>query len=303
VLVCPLIKYIELRDGRDMRPAGFRLIVPLTDSFWTFLPRFFGRLASTTWSHLWFLAYLLVLSVLLLPVLLACARTAPVLRAPPAWTVVTPGIVLGVLVVLVGGYWPYYPNLYGDAGNLAYYGACLCLGAFMAAWPGFATLLERAWPALLAAALAGFAGVTSCGEIPAGRFCVGFTAWCCSAALLGFAASHRPQRSALLDALSEATLPVYVLHHVPVLMLGLLMLPTGLPWPLQVALIWGEGLASSAAIYLLAVRPWRATRVLFGMSAAYRGANPGGSRHAAAIIAEPGTIESLAGAAAGPANR
>ena len=66
VLVCPLIKYIELRDGRDMRPAGFRLIVPLTDSFWTFLPRFFGRLASATWSHLWFLAYLLVLSVLLL---------------------------------------------------------------------------------------------------------------------------------------------------------------------------------------------------------------------------------------------
>ena len=287
VLVCPLIKYIELRGGRDMRPAGFRLIAPLTDSFWTFLPKFFGRLASTTWSHLWFLAYLLVLSIVLLPLLTRCARMAPHPAVPPAWTVLLPGAGLGVLVLMVNGYWPYYPNLYGDLGNLCYYGACLGLGAGLAAWPGSALRLQSTWPGLLLAAAAGFVGVAWFGEGPAGRFCVGFTAWCASAALLGFAAGHRPGPSALLDRIGEATLPVYVLHHLPVLALGVLLVPTGLGWPVQVALVWTGGLAVSGAAYLLLVRPWRVMRVLFGMAAAYPAGKPGAPRHDRPNIAEP----------------
>ncbi len=297
VLVCPLIKYIELRGGRDMRPAGFRLIAPLTDSFWTFLPEFFGRLASTTWSHLWFLAYLLVLSVLLLPLLLQCARMVPRQAVPPVWTALLPGFGLGMLLLLVDGYWPYYPNLYGDIGNLCYYGACLGLGAGLAAWPGSALRLQSAWPGLLLAAVAGFGAATWFGEGPAGRFCVGFTAWCGSATLLGFAATHRPAPAALLDRIGEATLPVYVLHHLPVLALGVLLMPTGLAWPVQVALVWSGGLAASAAAYLLLVRPWRAMRVLFGMTAAYPAGKPGAPRHDRPNIAKPDR------AAARPAGR
>jgi glucan biosynthesis protein C len=299
VLLCPFIKYIELRGGRDMRPAGFRLIAPFTESFWQFLPHFFGRLASTTWSHLWFLAYLFVLSVLLSPLLLAAARIRPALAVPPFWTLAAPAAALGALVVLVGGYWPYYPNLYGDIGNLGYYAACMGFGALLATWPGFAIRLARSWPILLLAALAGLIGVIGFGETPAGRFCVGATAWCCSAGLLGLAARHPPPDNALLRNFGEATLPVYVLHHLPVLLLGLLLLPMDLPWPAQVAVIWTGGLASSAALYLLLVRPWRIMRVLFGMAAAYPAEKTGGARH----VAEPQPSPAFTRTATGPANR
>src|SRR5262245_39195720 len=87
VLYLPVIKYLELSSGLDLNYAGlrvaerwqqgFRLVIPqglpvapeFTESFWTFLPSFFTRLDRFSWAHLWFIAYLLTFTVVLLPVL------------------------------------------------------------------------------------------------------------------------------------------------------------------------------------------------------------------------------------------
>jgi surface polysaccharide O-acyltransferase-like enzyme len=161
VLVCPFIKYIELRGGRDLRPAGFRLVAPITEGFLDFLPRFFGRVASATWSHLWFLAYLLVISALLLPLLRKAARTSVSNRRPQPWIVYLMGLGLALCVAALNGYWPYYPNLYRDWNNLAYYGTCFALGAWLAIWPGLEGVFRHQWPGLLLAAVLGFLGVAA----------------------------------------------------------------------------------------------------------------------------------------------
>ena len=262
VLLCPFIKYIELRGGRDMRPAGFRLVPPLQDDFLVFLPKFFGRVAMTTWSHLWFLAYLLLISVLLLPLLLHLARRAPVEKLPGVTWVFLPGIGLALLVAAVDGYWPYYPSLYRDWGNVLYYGVCFALGAGLAAWPGWEVRLRQVWPVLLTVAALAFAAVAWLGETSAGRLAVGMTAWCAAMGAIGLVGGRRfgPWASVL----GPAAMPVYVLHHLVLLLLALVALRSGAPWWVQAPLIWLGTLAVSAGLWWFLVRPWGLTRLLFG---------------------------------------
>jgi len=74
VLFSSAIKYIELSNGRDLRLDGFRLITPLQQRFIEFYSHYpIGR----TWSHLWFLLYLFLITILLLPLLTQLARRAP----------------------------------------------------------------------------------------------------------------------------------------------------------------------------------------------------------------------------------
>ncbi len=62
-------------------------------------------------------------------------------------------------------------------------------------------------------------------------------------------------------------MPVYVLHHVPVLALGVLILPMGWPAPLAALAIWTAATAVSLGAYRLLVQPWSLPRRLVGMDA------------------------------------
>ena len=85
LLLGPIIKWIELQQGRDLRLGGFRLVPPPEYSFVEFLGRYLTRVDTMTWSHLWFLAYLFVISLILLPALRWCkAGNAAPRRAHPA---------------------------------------------------------------------------------------------------------------------------------------------------------------------------------------------------------------------------
>src|SRR5262249_11330761 len=85
VLLMPPIKYGELRSGLDANYAGLRVspalqdgfrqlipsglptMPPFNETFLEFLPTFFTRLERFTWAHLWFIAYLLVFTLVYLP--------------------------------------------------------------------------------------------------------------------------------------------------------------------------------------------------------------------------------------------
>ena len=70
----PAIKYIERLGPLDLQPAGPRVAAPITLSFAEFLPFFFRRLNWFTWSHLWYLAYLLVFTCVGWSLLVRLAR-------------------------------------------------------------------------------------------------------------------------------------------------------------------------------------------------------------------------------------
>ncbi|OAI47274.1 hypothetical protein AYO44_09845 [Planctomycetaceae bacterium SCGC AG-212-F19] len=264
VLLGPVIKFIELGQGRDLGLHGFRLVIPLRTDFLTFLSMYFRRLNLLTFSHLWFLAYLFMISLLLLPLLRWLAARVPRVAVPHAAWVYAPLLPGAVLLVGCRGYWPFLPNLVSDWTNFAYFALCFGIGALLAVWPGFEARLVTEAPRLLLLSLAAFTGVVLCGESAPGRLCVALTGWGFTGAALGYAARHRPGHTRLLAYLSEATLPVYIVHHVPVLLLGLAIMPLALPVAARIMLIWLFATALSLAIWHWLIRPWRPMRWLTG---------------------------------------
>lgn len=262
-----IIKYVELSQGRDIGLHGFRLIEALQLPFLDFFPRNLTHLKQISWSHLWFLAYLFLISVALLPLMLALARRKPNLNVPNALTVYLPAPMLAATLVAFDGYWPFLPNLLSDWGNVIYFALCFLIGAGLAAWPGFEQRLRFEAPRLLALMLLAFAGVVLCGESAAGRIFVGLTAWGAIGAGLGFAARIDPAASPIVGYLSEATLPVYIVHHAPLLLLGILVLPLAMPAWSKIVLIWLGATAISLGVYHALIRPWAPVRRLMGMAA------------------------------------
>jgi glucan biosynthesis protein C len=265
ILLGPIIKWIELGQGRDLRINGFRLVAPPEFGLFEFLPRYLGRLQLLTWSHLWFLAYLFLISLALLPVLLPLARRIPSMAVPDRALAYAPAALLGGYIAVSGGYWPFLPNLVQDWANLGYFALCFLAGAGMAAWPGYEARLRAEAPWLAALAVIGLVVVIGAGESTMGRIGVGLCAWGCIGAGLGFTGRHPPAPGPLLAWLGEATMPVYVLHHIPVLLFGVLLLPLGWPAWLTVLAVTAGATVVSLAAYRLLVQPWPWPRVLVGM--------------------------------------
>jgi len=269
-----IIKYIELSGGRSLSLAGMTqadnlrhmLQLDRAPTFLDFIPYYLTRFPLLTWSHLWFLAYLLLFSLVLLPALKALARRPPREVEPPAAIVYLPALVLAALLVFVGGYWPFLPRLVGDWGNLVFYAVCFLIGAMMAAWPGFETRLHRQLVPFLVLAVVGFVGLIHWGDSTPGRICAGLTSWLGTGALLAVAARHPPRPSPTLAWLSEAALPIYILHHAPLLMIAVAVLPLAVPIAVKIAIIAAGTAVVSLAAYQWLVRPWPPMRFLFGMS-------------------------------------
>ena len=87
-------------------------------------------------------------------------------------------------------------------------------------------------------------------------------------------------------------MPVYVLHHIPVLALGALLLPHGGPPWLAVLAITTGATAVSLAAYRLLVQPWPWPRLLLGMEARPRA--PDQAAGAASPAQRNGTISATA---------
>lgn len=274
VIFGSIIKYIELYDGRDMGFHGLReaewlqgiMQLDRPVGYFDFFPRNLMRLPLMTWSHLWFLAYLFLISMLLLPLLLRLARRDPDVTVPPGFAVYLPLVPMIAVLVMLNGYWPYFPNLIMDWPNFVYFTLCTIIGAGIAAWPGFEVRIRTQAPGLLLLLLIGCIGVAAFGESPWGRFFIGLVAWGGAGAGLGFLARLKPAPAELTDYLSEATLPVYIIHHAPLLLIGWYLLPVAIPLWLKIVVIWLAATVVSLAIYHWLVRPWPWMRWLMGMT-------------------------------------
>ena len=269
-----IIKYIELSQGRDIGFYGLRIIEPLQIGFFDFFPRNLSRIKLLTWSHLWFLAYLFLISIMLLPLLVRLARIVPSNFVPAAFLVYLPALPMAALLVAFNGYWPFLPNLITDWTNFAYFALCFVIGAGIAAWPGFEIRIRAEAGRLLLLMLLAFIGLILSGESAAGRLFVGLTAWGAAGAGLGFAARIKPAPTRTFGYLSEATLPVYIVHHVPLLLLAVAIVPLPMSAGVKIVLIGLGALAISMAAYHWLIRPWPPMRWLMGMSPQIRKVMP-----------------------------
>jgi glucans biosynthesis protein C len=283
----PVIKYLELSSGLDLRhtglhvtPAlqdGFRVVIPeglstaapFHQSFAEFLPTFF-TLDRFTWAHLWFVAYLFTFTILYLPAFSYLLRRTREIRRVPVLVVYAPVVPLIAIQVLLRPHWPGIQNLYDDWANVAYYTTYLFAGFLLARHPAVEQAAHREWRRAFSLGLATcgvlLAGVLRLYESPsvllAGSAVAG---WCFVVAALGLARRFLGFGNAVLHYFGEAAFPVYILHQAAIVVPGyfLIRLPLGIA-P-KFLLVLTVAVLVTFAVYHFVVRSFAPARLLFGM--------------------------------------
>jgi len=262
-------------------------------SFFDWLPQAFRGVypaGNMSWHHLWFLAYVLALTLLLLPFFLWARSTAGrtalsnagcfVARTGLQWAMILPLAASILWLVPIS----YNTNgLIGDWFGLVYYGVLLLYGAFLFGSQELLAALERQRFVSLAVGVAAYAALYAMfiggavrPVIPAeGRpayallSAVNTMAWLF--AIIGFAHRHLTRRPAFLGQATEAVYPFYLLHQTVTVIVVYWLLRLGVPPVPGFLLAVLATFLGTWAVYAGLVRPWRWVRPLFGLKAAYRG--------------------------------
>jgi uncharacterized protein (DUF2147 family)/fucose 4-O-acetylase-like acetyltransferase len=288
VLLAPGIKYLELRGGQDLNyrglfvtpevresirsvlPVDLPLAEPFDEGFLTFLPTFFTDLDRFTWSHLWFLAYLLAFSLALLPVFAALAARPPARLRPGRLWIYAPILPLVLVQLTLRERFPGPYNLVRDWANLTFFATFLAAGFALALAPGLEERLREEQRRLLALGVAatGVLLASVLGAVASTRAVLVASAvagWCFVAALLGFARERVTHSGPRLRYLAESAFPIYVLHQPVIVLLaaGVVALPLGIA--AKFALLLAGSVAGTLALHHLGVRPFGLPRFLLGM--------------------------------------
>jgi peptidoglycan/LPS O-acetylase OafA/YrhL len=313
IIFAPLIKYVELKSGLDLNharllvsaelqesfksviPAGLPVMPPFRESYFEFLPTFFTQLDRFTWSHLWFLAYLLTFTLLYLPLFLQLmekrdindesyrdntAETSNIksLKQVSAIWVYIPLVPLIVIqLTLREGFTGIY-NLYNDWANFAYYSTFLITGFLLARYPRFEQAVNREWKRALAIAIASILllllsvlGIVT--SPPVIMVSVAIAAWCFIMFLLGWARSYLTAATPTLGYLAHSAFPVYILHQPAIVLIGywLIQLPMGII-PKFLLLLFSS-LSTTLAIYHFIVKPIPLLGFLLGVKSSSKKSN------------------------------
>lgn len=260
-----------------------------TGSFLLWLPQAFEGTypaGNTSWHHLWFLAYVLVLTLVLLPAFLwarsAGGRSALVSAGRFVagtglqWAMVLP-LAASILWLV-----PVSHNtngLIGDWHGLFYYGVLLLYGAFLygsadllaaLAWQRYLSLAigVLAYAALYTVFFGGAVRPVVPAEMrPAYALLSAINTMAWLFAIIGFARRHLTRRPAFLAEATEAVYPFYLLHQTVTVIIVYGLLTLAVP-PAMGFLLGATGtFLFTWAIYAGLVRPWRLIRPLFGLKA------------------------------------
>ena len=294
--------FVRDRLQRLLLPLGFGMLVivppqvylerrqrgQFDGSFLEFLPQAFTGtypMGNLSWHHLWFLAYVLVLTLVLLPLFLwlrspagaarldALCRRAASHGALP-WLLVLP------LAAAQLWLWPVTSNrngLVGDWHGLAGAGLLLLYGALLFRSPALLQALARqrwmalligmgAYAALQAFFFSGLLGPMS-GNVGRLDYCllanVNVIAWLF--AIVGFFVRHMTWRPAALAYATEAVYPFYILHQTVTVIAAWHLAPVDLPVAVKFVLTAGATFFGTWLIYEGIIRRIDLLRPLFGL--------------------------------------
>jgi surface polysaccharide O-acyltransferase-like enzyme len=296
--------FVRDRLKRLLLPLAFGMVVivppqvylerltsgQFSGSFLEWLPHAFDGVypkGNMSWHHLWFVAYVLVLTLVLLPVFL-WARTASgqatlaiagrtAARLGLHWLMILPLAASTLWLVPVS--WN-INGLVGDWNGLVSYGALLLYGAFLFGSSDLLRALQRQRLFSLAIGAAAYAllyvgyfeGTVRPTILPAARplfallSAINVMAWLF--AIIGFAHRYLAQRPAFLSEATEAVYPFYLIHQTVTVVAVWGLLSIGAPPLAGFAVAVVATFAGTWLIYAGLVRPWRWVRPLFGMKAA-----------------------------------
>jgi peptidoglycan/LPS O-acetylase OafA/YrhL len=279
VIVPPQIYFERLHRG-----AAFASYAEFYPTVFEFVPYPEG---SFSWHHLWFLAYVLVFSLICMPVFAliksaaggrAVERMASAFdRHPPAfYLVAVPSILVGLTL---GPRWPVTHNLIADWANFASSLITFLWGFVIASSPRLLTLITRRRREFLAGGIAVAAlffilrevaaggGIPQPWRRPLGVIVSAYFGMTWIFALVGYARAKIRAGGPWLRYATEAVYPFYIVHQTITIALGYYVVQ----WPVPLypkMLVVAVGTFAGSWIAFEIIRRVRALRPLFGMKPA-----------------------------------
>ncbi|WP_067967615.1 acyltransferase family protein [Nocardiopsis trehalosi] len=256
VVVPPQAYYARRFRGED--PGGYAefLVSYFTDfSDWS---EYGGGISP---AHLWFIGFLLVISLALLPAMRAVRDRgyAPAwLRHPVLVLLPVPAVALLALV----------PDIAGK--NILVYAAYVLLGYLLAGDDRALEAIARHRRTHLALGVLGTAGMLAAAlsgadvPTPAATAWEAFACWTVLLAMLGYGRRHLSRPGRATAHATALAYPVYIVHQTVVVAAGFYVLPVVDRAPTAFALVMGSGLVVSIAV-CAAARRFAPTRFLLGM--------------------------------------
>lgn len=242
-----------------------------------------GCLITPTWNHMWFVAYLLVYSLILGTMLALARRQIGRLQRGLEHVLAGPGVLIwpaACLILLRLTLAPVFEITHALVDD--WYNHALSFSAFL-----FGFLIAKSdrlkagfiawrWPALGLALVAyawwaGYAWAFRAEDAVApealrwaGRVAYGLDQWAFIAAALGFGAKHLNRGGPALRYLTVGVFPFYIVHQTVIVVAGHHLAKVGLPQSLEAAILVSATFAACFASYE-AVRRLGPLRPLFGL--------------------------------------
>lgn len=267
IVLGPLIKYAEVVNHRRLTSRGVvALDTPL--EFTEVVGKFFTRISWVTWGHLWFLAYLFLLTIVLIPLFRMIARSS--FDASRYAYLLIGALLLAALAIEaeLRPLFPFHHNLITDWANIAMYALLMLAGAALVRWPQLEDAVRTLAPAFALLTALGiwlYAMAPDTGE-PVARSARALI----TIGMLGLLIFLEPlltRRPAGATPLLQSALAVYVLHFVPLLAVALLIADLPIPvWQRIAIIILATGAVTFALLRWL-VWPFAPVRRFFGIGA------------------------------------
>jgi len=243
-------------------------------SFFEFLPQAYNPVypdGNLSWHHLWFLMYLFVYSLLLLPLFLwlrgagAGFRTRVTGFLSRGWNVLLPAAVLAGFEALLRPSFPNNQDLVTDLANHANYPIVFLLGFLLVSDDRLDAAVDRVWKwSLGVGVLAG--GLTLLGDLgDAGHATLrGFIEWTVIVGLIGLGRRLVRRPIPWVERFSEISLPFYIWHQTVIIVLAYWVIQWNAgPWAKYAAIAVPAFLIAWGLSRLVATN--RVTRAMFGM--------------------------------------
>lgn len=263
-----------------------------TASFLAWLPQAFTGIypkGNLSWHHLWFVAYVLLLTFVLLPYFL-WARTergravqAAMARAMGRfflhWSMVLP---LAASILWLAPLSRNPNGLIGDWHGLVYNGVLLLYGGFVFGTPDMLAVLNRQRWLALAVGIASYALLYTIffqGQVlpriaptdrPAYALLSGVNTMAWLFAAVGFANRYLRMRPRFLGVATEAVYPFYMIHQTVTVIAVYWLLKLDVPPVAGFCAAAVATFAVTAILYVGLVRPVPFLRPLFGLKSSYR---------------------------------
>ena len=288
-------KYLGERFKRLFIPllAGIFILVPVQvylekadqyASLLQFYPHMFEGIypeGNFSWHHLWFIAYLFIISLFVSPFLNLFRTNGYTRFSERLARFADRPLALNVVVILIVGsellLRPYFPDnthaLVDDWASMAFYVIFFLSGFVLLSNKRIIESIRKQRKLFLAEATVATVVMFSSPQLfergPALDFAWGlssiFLAWSCGLAAIGYARQYLNRDSRFRKLANEAIYPFYLLHQPVILIIGFFLIKVQMPDLLRLLILTVSSFVISAMLYWYLVRPFNLTRIIFGM--------------------------------------